>query len=55
MKVLYLINFAGKSGTERYVENLVEYLYPDRCGCGRCYGVDGPLAEKMRRRGLPVH
>lgn len=54
MKVLYLINFAGKSGTERYVENLVDYLHPGRCECGVCYGVDGPLAEKMRRRKVPT-
>ena len=26
MKVLYLLNFAGKAGTERYVETLVRYL-----------------------------
>ena len=28
MKVLYLLNFAGKAGTERYVETLVRYLNP---------------------------
>lgn len=26
MKVLYLLNHAGKAGTERYVETLVKYL-----------------------------
>ena len=26
LKVLYLLNFAGKAGTERYVETLVKYL-----------------------------
>ena len=29
MKVLYLLNFAGKAGTERYVETLVKYLSAD--------------------------
>ena len=28
-KVLYLLNFAGKAGTERYVETLVKYLSAD--------------------------
>ena len=26
LNVLYLLNFAGKAGTERYVETLVKYL-----------------------------
>ena len=55
MKVLYLINFAGKAGTERYVENLIGYLHPDKAACGLCYNVDGPLAQKMRDRGIPTH
>ena len=29
MNVLYLLNFAGKAGTERYVESLVKYLSAD--------------------------
>lgn len=55
MNVLYLINFAGKAGTERYVENLVEHLHPEKAFCGLCYNVDGPLAEKMRAKGIPTH
>lgn len=55
MKVLYLINYAGKSGTEKYVENLVEHLHPDKCRCGLCYNLEGPLAEKMRQKGIPTH
>lgn len=55
MKVLYLINFAGKAGTERYVENLVEHLHPGKASCGLCYNVDGPLADKLRAKGIPTH
>ena len=55
MKVLYLINFAGKAGTERYVENLIAHLQPSKAICGLCYNVDGPLAEKMRTQGIPTH
>ena len=55
MKVLYLINYAGKAGTERYVENLIRHLHPHKARCGLCYNVDGPLAEKMRQSNIPTH
>ena len=55
MKVLYLINYAGKAGTERYVENLIRHLHPHKALCGLCYNVDGPLAEKMRQADIPTH
>ena len=53
MKVLYLINYAGKAGIEKYVENLV------RLGPGAgvepyfAYAVAGPLSEKMAAAGVP--
>lgn len=50
MKVLYLINYAGSGGAERYVENLME-----RVDCGLCFHEDGPLADKARRSGIPTH
>lgn len=55
MQVLYLINFAGKAGTEKYVENLIRAYHPTRCGCSLCYNVDGPLAEKTRQMGIPTY
>ena len=55
MKVLYLINYAGSGGSERYVELLASHYHGRRCGCGLCYHVDGPLVEKMRKLGIPVH
>ena len=54
MKVLYLINYAGSGGSERYVELLASYYHGKRCGCGLCYNVDGPLVEKMKALGVPV-
>ena len=54
MKVLYLINYAGNAGTEKYVENLLRTYHPGRCECGLCYNVEGPLAEKVRAMGVPV-
>ncbi len=55
MKVLYLINYAGNAGTEKYVENLIRAYHPDRCRCGLCYNLEGPLADRIRALGVPVH
>ncbi len=55
MKVLYLINYAGSGGSERYVELLCDYFHNRKCQCGLCYNVDGPLVEKLRARGIPTH
>ncbi len=54
MKVLYLINYAGSGGSERYVELLASHYHRKRCDCGLCYNVDGPLVEKMKALGIPV-
>lgn len=54
MKVLYLINFAGKAGTEKYVENLVRLL-GDR-GLVEpyfAYCVPGDLSDKMAAWKVP--
>ena len=55
MKVLYLINYAGSGGSERYVELLARYYHNNKCSCGLCYNVNGPLVEKMKELGIPVH
>jgi len=52
LNVLYLINFAGKAGTEKYVENLI------RIGKGKinpffAYNIDGELSQKMRDASVP--
>lgn len=54
MKVLYLINYAGNGGSERYVELLLQTYHPGRCQCGLCYNIDGPLVESARAMGVPV-
>ena len=55
MKVLYLINYAGSGGSERYVELLARYYHNSKASCGLCYNVDGPLVEKLKALGIPVH
>lgn len=53
MRVLYLLNFAGKGGTERYVETLVRYLGEEYIEPFFVYHEDGPLADKLRAMGVP--
>lgn len=53
MKILYLINFAGKAGTEKYVENLVRIFSAAGHECHLAYNVPGELSEKLAARGVP--
>ena len=55
MKILYLINYAGSGGSERYVELLARYYQGRKADCGLCYNIDGPLVEKMQSLGIPVY
>ena len=55
MKVLYLLNFAGKAGTERYVETLVKYLSADgRVEPYFAYNEGGLLVERLEAMGVPT-
>lgn len=54
MKVLYLLNFAGKAGTERYVETLIKYLSADgRVEPYFAYNEGGLLVERLEAMGVP--
>ena len=53
MNILYLINFAGKAGTEKYVENLIEAYNGKKANCFFCYSIHGPLADKMIEKNIP--
>lgn len=53
MKVLYLLNFAGKAGTERYVETLVRYLNHTRVEAYFAYNEGGLLVERLEEMGVP--
>lgn len=56
MNVLYLLNHAGKAGTERYVETLVKYLSADgRVKPFFAYNEPGLLVERMEALGVPCH
>ena len=54
MKVLYLLNYAGKAGTERYVETLVRHLSAE--GLVEpyfAYNEGGLLVERLEAMGVP--
>ena len=54
LKVLYLLNFAGKAGTERYVETLVTYLTRDNLiDPYFAYNHGGLLVERLEEAGVP--
>lgn len=53
MRVLYLLNFAGKAGTERYVQSLVETLGNKEVEAYFAYHVPGLLVERMEALGVP--
>lgn len=54
MNVLYLLNHAGKAGTERYVETLVKYLNGEKIRAFFAYNEPGLLVERMEALGVPV-
>lgn len=53
LRILFLINFAGKAGTEKYVENLVRIFSAADNECHFAYNIAGELSEKMAARGVP--
>ncbi len=52
MKVLYLINYAGAGGSEKYVYNLVDSFEGKRCSCVFAYNEDGLLAKQLQDKKL---
>jgi len=51
--VLYLVNFAGKAGVEKYVANLARLLPAEGVEPYFAYGVPGELSEKLAAAGVP--
>lgn len=52
LKVLYLINHAGKAGTEKYVYNLVKTYNGNDTKCYFAYSEPGLLSEQMEEMGI---
>lgn len=53
MKVLYLVNYAGKAGVEKYVRNLTRLLPAAGGEPYFAYGVPGELSEQLAAAGVP--
>ncbi len=49
MNVLYLINYAGNGGSEKYVYNLINAYNGKKCSCFFAYNEGGELAEQMAK------
>ena len=52
MNILYLINYAGKAGTEKYVLNLMHILAGQGETCHLAYNVPGQLSRALHASGL---
>jgi glycosyltransferase involved in cell wall biosynthesis len=52
MKILYLLNYAGKGGTEKYVRDLVNE-YHKKADCFFAYNEDGQLRRQLEEIGVP--
>ena len=55
IRVLYLLNHAGKAGTERYVQTLIEKLNNKRIKAYFAYNEDGLLVERLRSIGVETY
>ena len=53
MRILYLINHAGKAGTEKYIYNLVKRYNGTETECFFAFNETGLLAEQMDDLGVP--
>ena len=53
MRVLYLINHAGKAGTEKYVYNLVKRFNGKETECFFAFNEAGQLSEQLDELGIP--
>jgi glycosyltransferase involved in cell wall biosynthesis len=54
LKVLYLLNHAGKGGTEKYVENLIKNLKDEKIKPFFAYNEEGLLVEKLQEMGVSI-
>lgn len=55
IKVLYLLNHAGKAGTERYVQTLIEKLNNKKIKAYFAYNEDGLLVERLKSLGVETY
>lgn len=49
MNVLYLINYAGGGGSEKYVYNLIKAYNSKKCDCYFAFNIEGNLSRQMAK------
>ncbi|MGE4283447.1 MAG: glycosyltransferase [Clostridia bacterium] len=52
IRILYLLNHAGKGGTEQYVRTLTEAFHGKKAECFFAYNEEGLLVQQMQKRGI---
>jgi len=55
LKVLYLLNYAGKAGTEKYVRNLVQAFHNKKAECYFAYNQGGLLVDQLKEIGIEIY
>lgn len=53
LNILYLINYAGKAGTEKYVYNLAKTFDGKKAKCFFAYNEEGLLSEQIKELKIP--
>ena len=53
-RILFLINYAGNGGSEKYVDDLVRIFTARGEDCRLCYNVPGALSERLEASGVPT-
>lgn len=52
MNILFLINYAGNSGSEKYVDNFQRIFTQKGHCCYLAYNIDGKLSDTLKSRGV---
>jgi hypothetical protein len=52
LKVLHLINYPGKGGTEKYILSLAEGLHNKSCYFNVAFSKKGPMLKELRNVGI---
>lgn len=52
LKIVYLINHAGKGGSENYIYSLIERLHGKVAECYLIYNEDGLLVDRVKKLGV---
>ncbi len=54
MNILYLINYAGNAGTEKYVYNLIKTFNGEENKCFFAYNTEGKLYHQVKEMGIDI-